>query len=290
MIRKTLLFRNLTDNIPKNVGLYSVGILFLVISGYSFELINMGFGLIAFIISYSSVYVFNDIFDISEDEGLPAKRTRKPLVQGSVEKSEAIIICLVLLIVGLSLSLLQNSIFFGILSFLIIINALYSIPIVTLSRSRLTPHETDQQDNTHDITRPISFKHTIAGLPLVFVMQFLKILLPWTITPELVHFPFLFAVGFSLTYVVLFKGYKMDRTVGESVTHEPLLFSAAVIVFILSMLVHPEPILQASIFFYLLAGVIFFRKHHLVDKTVIILSPVYIIVGVLILFWMILYI
>ena len=290
MIRKTLLFRNLVDNVPKNIGLYCVGILFLVISGYSFETVKMVLGLIAFLISYSSVYVFNDIFDISEDGGLPAKCKRKPLVQGSVEKSEAATISLVLLIVGLSLSLLQNLIFFGILSFLIILNVLYSIPLVTFPRSPSAQYETDQQNNRLEIIRPTSFKHTIAGLPLVFVMQFLKILLPWTITPQLIHFPFLFAVGFSLTYVVLFKGYKMNRTIGGSVISEPLLFSASVIFFFLSMLVHPEPIIQASIFLYLLTGVVFFRKHHLVDKTVIILSPVYIIVGVLTLFWLILYI
>jgi 4-hydroxybenzoate polyprenyltransferase len=75
MIRKTLLFRNLVDNIPKNVGLYSIGILFLTISGYAFDVLEMVWGLFAFIISYSSVYVFNDIFDIAEDERDPTSQS-----------------------------------------------------------------------------------------------------------------------------------------------------------------------------------------------------------------------
>ncbi|MHA2066569.1 MAG: UbiA family prenyltransferase [Candidatus Thorarchaeota archaeon] len=290
MIHKTLLFRNLVDNIPKNMGLYALGILFLIASGYTFDMLVMIIGLIAFIISYSSVYIFNDIFDISEDERVPAKRTRKPLVKGSVEKSEAVIICLVLLIVGFALSLLLNLVFFGILSIVIIINILYSIPIVTSSRSKSALHEADPRNHTLDTKRPTSLKYTIAGLPLIFVMQFLKILLPWTVTKELTHFPFLFALGFSFTYMVLFKGYKTNRTVGESVMHEPLLFGAAVLVFVLSMFVHPEPILQASILLYLVAGIVVFRNFRLIDKKVIILSPIYILLGVIILFWLIIFI
>jgi 4-hydroxybenzoate polyprenyltransferase len=270
MIRKTLLFRNLVDNIPKNIGLYAVGILLLLISGHSFEVVATLVGLIAFIISYSSVYVFNDLFDITEDEMTPEKHMRKPLVQGSIENDEAVKIGLSLLIIGLLLSLFIDLRFFGILSILIIINALYSIPLFSLSSKR-------------------SFKHSIAALPLVSAMQILKLLLPWTVTANLAQFPFLFALGFSLLYVVLFKGYKRNLTLGESVTHEPLLFSASALIFCLSLLVHSEPIFQASIFLYLFAGIIIFRNFRLIDRKVIILSPVYILLGVIILFMLILF-
>jgi hypothetical protein len=282
MIRKTLLFRNLVDNIPKNVGLYSVGILLLIISGYAFDAVEMILGLVAFIISYSSVYVLNDIFDISEDEGDLSKRMRKPLALGSAEKPEAVVICVVFLLAGLTLSLFQNLLFFGAVSVLIIINALYSIPILVPSKTQPAPYETDNQD-------PRSLKHTIAGLPLVFVMQFLKILLPWTLTTELTKFPFLFACGFSLTYLVIFKGYKANYTIGESIIHEAQLFGAAVILFALSMLIHQEPVLQASVFLYLLAGIALFRSLCLVDKKVILLSPIYILLGIIILYCLVLF-
>ncbi|MFX1544476.1 MAG: hypothetical protein ACFFCR_15825, partial [Promethearchaeota archaeon] len=277
MIRKTLLFRNLVDNIPKNVGLYSVGILLLIISRYAFDAVEMILGLVAFIISYSSVYVLNDIFDISEDEQDLSKRMRKPLALGSVEKPEAVVIYAVFLVTGLTLSLFQNLLFFGAVSVLIIINALYSIPLLMLSGTQPAPHETDDQDRR-------SLKHTIAGLPLVFVMQFLKILLPWTLTTELAQFPFLFACGFSLTYLVIFKGYKANYTIGESIIHEAQLFGAAVILFALSMLVHQKPVLQASVLLYLLAGIALFRGLRLVDKKVILLSPIYILLGIIILY------
>ncbi|MHA2356306.1 MAG: UbiA family prenyltransferase [Candidatus Thorarchaeota archaeon] len=267
MIRKTLLFRNLVDNIPKNVGLYSVGILFLTISGYAFDVLEMVLGLIAFIISYSSVYVLNDIFDISEDERDSSKRMRKPLAHGSVEKSEAVIIWAFFLSVGLLLSFLQNLSLFGVLCVLIISNAFYSVPIVT----------------------PRSLKYTILGLPLVFVMQFLKLLLPWTLTTELVQFPFLFASGFSLLYLVLFRGYKANRTIGESIMQRPKLFCAAVLVFVLSMLTHQEPVLQASIFLYLAAGIVLFRNLRLIDNRTILLGSVYIALGVILLYCLILF-
>ncbi len=282
MIRKTLLFKNLVDNIPKNIGLYAVGILLLVISGYGFEVVATLVGLIAFIISYSSVYVLNDLFDIAEDEMTPVKTMRKPLVLGSIEKDEAIKIGLSLLIIGLLLSLLVDLKFFGIVSILIIINALYSIPIFSLSNKRSLLQES--QDNK---THPISFKHSIAALPLISAMQILKLLLPWAFTTNLTQFPFLFALGFSLMYVVLFKGYKKNLTLGESVTHEPLLFCATALIFCLSLLVHSQPILQASIFLYLFAGIVIFRNFRLIDKRVIILSPVYVLLGIIILFWLI---
>ena len=282
MIRKTLLFRNLVDNIPKNVGLYSVGILLLIISGYAFDTVEMILGLVAFIISYSSVYVLNDIFDISEDERDLLKRMRKPLALGSVEKPEAVAICVAFMLAGLTLSLFQSLLFFGAVSALIIINALYSIPILVLSKTQPSPHGTNNQD-------PRSLKHTIAGLPLVFVMQFLKILLPWTLTTELTQFPFLFACGFSLTYLVIFKGYKANYTIGESIIHEAQLFGAAVVLFALSMLTHQEPVLQASVFLYLLAGIVLFRGLRLVDKKVILLSPIYILLGIIILYCLVLF-
>ncbi|MFW9801973.1 MAG: UbiA family prenyltransferase [Candidatus Thorarchaeota archaeon] len=281
MIRKTLLFRNLVDNIPKNVGLYSVGILLLIISGFAFDAVGMIPGLVAFIISYSSVYVLNDIFDISEDERDLSKRMRKPLALGSVEKPEAIVIYVVLLVTGLMLSLFQNLAFFAAVSVLIIINALYSIPILVLSKTQPAPNETDKQNRR-------SLKYTIAGLPLVFVMQFLKLLLPWTLTTELTKFPFLFACGFSLTYLVIFKGYKANYTIGESIIHEAQLFGAAVVFFVLSMLMHQGPVLQASVFLYLLAGIALFRNLRLVDKKVILLSPIYILLGIIILYCLVL--
>ncbi|MHA2384984.1 MAG: hypothetical protein ACXAEE_02100, partial [Candidatus Thorarchaeota archaeon] len=139
----------------------------------------------------------------------------------------------------------------------------------------------------HSRSQPRSLKYTGAGLPLVFVMQFLKILLPWTLTTELDQFPLLFASWFSLIYLVLFKGYKANYTIGDSLLHQSRLFGVAVIVFVLSLLIHQEPILQASIFLYLVGGIVLFRNYHLIDKRVILFGSVYISFGIIILFWLI---
>ena len=160
----------------------------------------------------------------------------------------------------------------GTISILIITNALYSIPIYAPSKSQ-----------------PRSLKHTIAGLPLVFAMQFLKILLPWTLTTEIAQFPFLFASWFSLIYLILFKGYKDNYTLGESLMHRPWLFGVAVIVFLLSLQTHQEPALQATIFLYLVGGIILFRNYHLIDKKVICYGSVYILLGIILLFWLLVF-
>lgn len=273
MIRKTLLFRNLVDNLVKNLGLYSVGVLLLVLYRQPFDAALMLLGLFTFIIAYSSVYVFNDIFDAAEDATDGEKIKRKPLARGSVERSEAVVICLIFLVMGLVVSTLLGLLFFGTVSSLVIVNLLYSAPL------------SSRENGGH-----LRLKHTAFGLPLVLVMQFLKIFLPWTITIELFSFPYLFALGFSCLYLVLFKGYKRNLTVGESFKHETILTIATFVILVLSMLVHQGPIVQAMILGYLLAGVAIFWKSRLIDRRVILVSPFYILLGVIALLYLMTYI
>lgn len=273
MIQKTLLFRNLVDNLVKNLGLYSVGVLLLVLYRISYETAPMMIGLVAFIIAYSSVYIFNDLFDAAEDATDTEKITRKPLASGSVERTEAVVICLLYLFTGLLVSTILGFLFLGVVSGLILVNLLYSAPL---------PSRKDSEN--------LRLKHTVVGLPLVLIMQSLKIFLPWTITSDLFSFPYLFAIGFSCLYLVLFKGYKRNLTVGQSFKHETTLTLATIIVLFLSMLVHQEPIMQAMILAYLLAGIAIFWKFRLIDKRVILVSPIYILLGVIALLYLMTYV
>ena len=68
MFRRILLFRNLTDNIPKNIGLYSVGVMLLFLFRIKIDLLQILLGLLAFLVSYSSIYVLNDLYDIEDDK------------------------------------------------------------------------------------------------------------------------------------------------------------------------------------------------------------------------------
>jgi 4-hydroxybenzoate polyprenyltransferase len=255
MIQKTLLFRNLVDNIPKNIGLYMIGAILLVADHFSFDPITIGLGLIAFLFSYSSIYVMNDLFDVAEDMKNGEKAARKPLANGTVTKNEAFVISIMLLAIGILLSFLLNLIFLGVVCLLIITNYLYSVP-------------------------PSRLKHTFLGLPLVLVMQIMKILLPWTTSVDLNYFPTLFVLSFSLIYLIIFVGYKQNKTIGASVREEPVLFGLSILVLITSILLYPSPLFQMAIICYLLAGIVFFRDVRLTDMKVIKLSPVYILLGV----------
>jgi 4-hydroxybenzoate polyprenyltransferase len=275
MIRRVLLFRNLIDNIPKNIGLYSVGIMFLYLYRVPIEVIPIAMGLLAFLVSYSSIYVLNDLYDIEDDKRDEKKVLRKPLARGVVNRSEAVKIFISFLIPGLLLSILLNLLFFCVVCSLVFINLIYSIPLTSIRNQKL------------EDVRPRSLKHTTLGLPLVLLMQLLKIFLPWTVSTQVMQFPVLFVIGFSLIYVIIFKGYKEYRTIGESVIPAPFTFGFASAFFISSMSLYPEPLIQASIVLYIFAGIVFFRNSHLTDRRVLILSPIYILLGIIGLFYVI---
>ena len=275
MLLRVLLFRNLTDNIPKNIGLYSVGVMLLFLFRITINPFQILFGLFAFLLSYSSIYVLNDFYDAEEDMKDEKKVPRKPLARGVVTRNEALWILLSFLILGLLLSISINLFFFGVVISMVFINMIYSIPLNGIS------------DQSFEDVNLRSLKHTILGLPLVFFMQLLKIFLPWTISQATFQFPILFAIAFSLLYVILFKGYKENLTIGESVKQTPIYFGAAVIVFVLSMSMYPNPIVQASVVLYVLAGIVFFRNSHLTDRRVLLLSPIYILLGILFIFYLV---
>lgn len=275
MYRRVLLFRNLIDNVPKNIGLYSVGVMLLFLFRVPINSLQLLLGLLAFLVSYSSIYVLNDLCDIEDDKKDEKKILRKPLARGVVNRSEAVKIFISFLILGLPLSFFVNLLFLSVVSSLVVINTIYSIPLTSISTQSL------------EEVSPRSLKHTILGPPLVLLMQLLKIFLPWTISTEVMQFPVLFAVGFSLIYVILFKGYKEYRTIGNSIKQTPFSFGIAIAVFALSMSMYPEPLVQASILIYIITGIMFFWNSHLTDKKILMLSPIYIFLGVVILFYLI---
>ena len=240
---------------------------------YPLDPLLLQLGLISFLFAYSSVYILNDIFDVDEDSAAGEKAKRKPLTQGSVNRSEAAIICFLLLAIGIALSALLGLLFLGVVCSLIVVNVLYSAPLVT-----------------DDDARSRSLKHTFAGAPLILIMQLLKILLPWTLGADLLTFPLFFALGFSLLYLIIFRGYKESETIGRSVVQRPILSVVTIAVFLISLCLHPEPLFQAVMLMYLLFGILLFWRFRLLDKKVLRLAPFYIILGVVILFVLMTYI
>jgi len=219
--------------------------------------------------------VLNDLYDTEYDKSDIEKVLRKPLAKGVVKRSEALRIFISFLIPGILLSVLLNLFFLCVVCLLILTNLIYSIPF---TRNR--------KQNLED-TGMVSLKQSIFGYPLVFLMQLQKIFLPWTTSVEVMQFPVLFAVGFSLIYMIIFRGYKKGWTIGESIKYTPFPFVIGIIVFILSISVYPIPIAQASILLYILAGIFFFRNSYLTDRRVLLQSPIYILLGIIILFYVI---
>ncbi|OLS30879.1 MAG: hypothetical protein ThorAB25_06750 [Candidatus Thorarchaeota archaeon AB_25] len=274
MIRTVLLFRNLTDNIPKNIGLYSVGLMLLFLFRVTIDSLQILMGLLAFLVSYSSVYVLNDLYDVEDDKRDEKKALRKPLAKGMVNRSEGLKIFISFLILGLLFSFFLNLLFFCVVCSLIFINLIYSIPLARTRSQKL------------EDVRPKSGKHTTLGLPLILLMQLLKIFLPWTFSTQLTQFPVLFVIGFSLIYVIIFKGYKEYLTIGESVMQAPFFFGFASAFFISSISIYPEPFVQGAIVLYIFAGIMFFRNSHLTDRRVLLFSPIYIFLGVVVLLYL----
>ncbi len=81
---------------------------------------------IAFSLTASAVYVFNDYHDIEEDKHHPKKKSR-PLASGAVSKSQAIVMMSILLIAGITIMVSISVQAAAILSGYVIMNIAYSL-------------------------------------------------------------------------------------------------------------------------------------------------------------------
>lgn len=80
---------------------------------------------IAFSLSASAIYIYNDYRDIESDKKHP-KKSKRPLASGKVSKAAAFAIIVVLLVVGLFLAYNLRPKFLFILSIYLVLNFLYS--------------------------------------------------------------------------------------------------------------------------------------------------------------------
>lgn len=87
---------------------------------------------IAFSFVASSIYIINDYRDIEDDRKHPLK-CKRPLAAGSVSKSAAIIICILLLLAGLGISLYISQKFFFVIAIYLGLNLGYSFGLKNIS-------------------------------------------------------------------------------------------------------------------------------------------------------------
>ena len=89
------------------------------------NLINVILAFLCFCTISSSVYIFNDYFDINEDKNHPQKRYR-PLASGSISIQNGLVLMLILMISSITISyLISVELFLVIISYLAL-NFLYS--------------------------------------------------------------------------------------------------------------------------------------------------------------------
>jgi 4-hydroxybenzoate polyprenyltransferase len=89
------------------------------------NLINVFWAFICFCMASSSVYIFNDYFDINEDKNHPQKRFR-PLASGSISIKNGLMLMLVLMISSLIISYLISVELFLVILFYLVLNFFYS--------------------------------------------------------------------------------------------------------------------------------------------------------------------
>jgi 4-hydroxybenzoate polyprenyltransferase len=94
-------------------------------------------GFFAFSFVASAVYILNDYKDIEKDKLHPEKKDR-PLASGAINKKQALIIFIIMLLVGLSIAYFLNIYFFLITAFYFIMNIAYTLklkdtPIIDVS-------------------------------------------------------------------------------------------------------------------------------------------------------------
>lgn len=95
-------------------------------------LLQVALGFLAFCAVSSSIYIINDYRDIKADRNHPEKH-RRPLASGEVSSTQGFITMIILLTTGLSISLLINIWFFGILLIYISLNLGYSFGLKHIS-------------------------------------------------------------------------------------------------------------------------------------------------------------
>ena len=174
-------------NFLKNFFQYFIGASLFFITFNDLPIVSFVLGLMGFLISYQSVYQFNDLMDYEEDKKNYIKKDYKPLVTGSITRKEMETYTFLLVMVGLPICFLVSTFYGFLVTITLMLNFLYSSKYIRLKKTRFW------------------------GVTIFFI-QFLKHSTGWfalAITME--KFPIIFIMSLSLLYVLAFMFYKKFR-------------------------------------------------------------------------------
>ncbi|MCK5017451.1 MAG: UbiA prenyltransferase family protein [Candidatus Peribacteraceae bacterium] len=186
MIKK-ILFNSVTVSLPKNIVQFALSaILYWVIIGNP-DITTLLVALSGFLISYSAVYMYNDLVDYEEDKKDSEKLRWKLLASGDMSFKQAKIITLTFLVVGFGISFFVNRWFFAMVAGMIALNFLHSSPYTRYKKSM----------NKTSIN--------------MTVIEFLKFSCAWfALTTDITRFPFWILLTFAIAYNVSYIIYKFD--------------------------------------------------------------------------------
>ena len=195
-----IFFNSITASLPKNVIQFSFGVLlfWLIIGAFDpFVAITAVF---AFVITYSSVYMYNDVVDHKVDRKDKEKLKWKLVASGHLSVKAAKYTSLAFLVLGLSLSLLVNKWFLLIMVALLFLNFLHTSP------------------RTH-------FKKSVTKTSInMTVIEFLKYSTGWfALTSNISQFPFWLILSVSFIYATGYMLYKF-RFRGKVIRRKKTLF------------------------------------------------------------------
>jgi 4-hydroxybenzoate polyprenyltransferase len=88
-------------------------------------------GFIAFCCMASAIYILNDYRDIEDDKKHPEK-SKRPLASGSVNKTYALVICVLLVAAGITIGLLTKTKFLFVLGIYFLMNLAYSFGLKSM--------------------------------------------------------------------------------------------------------------------------------------------------------------
>ncbi len=180
------LYNSVTVSIPKNIAQFLMGTVLFFVAFGSLDMTVTAVALCGFLLSYSSIYLFNDVMDVKSDRKDAEKRKWKLVASGDLSPEGAVSISFIMLITGLSLSFLVNAWFGLLIVTMLVLNVLHSASFVRLKRN---------------------FPATAANMTAI---EFLKYSGGWfALTSNLSMFPLWLVLSFAISYTFIYLAYKV---------------------------------------------------------------------------------
>jgi len=209
--------------LPKNALQYLIGFSFYLTIFGELNILKLIVGLASFLLTYSSIYYYNDIMDLKEDKRNKVKRIYKALARGDISFDKAVSRMQIMIFLGLALGALISGWYTLLLLGLLVTNFLHS-----------NPH-----------TKKKFKKNPKYLIPNMFVMQFLKFSSGWfTFTTNINQLPFWIIACLCLSYIFGYIIYKEDiKNINKAIKRKKkivVVLSVTVLgTFFLSLLIYP---------------------------------------------------